>query len=214
MIKVRKALKRFSRRIRSKKNRGILVFWLVAIGLVAAAIYSSNMAKRVDATAYTNLLSTIAEGESLGNYNAYFNNPNNSSLKLTEMTISDVLAWQENYVAAGNASSAVGRYQIIQPTLKGLVRELGIDQSQVFNEQTQDRMAIALIERRGSLDFINEKISAEQFAANLAKEWAALPAIHGDRPTESFYSGDGLNQSRISVGAILGAVGEFKSLAK
>ena len=75
-------------------------------------------------------------------------------------------------------------------------------------------MAIALMERRGAVDFANDKISAEQFAANLSKEWAALPAVLGDRPTESFYAGDGLNQSRVSTDVVLKAVAEFKQVAK
>jgi hypothetical protein len=206
MIKVRKKFKRLIRRIRSKKNRRVAAFCLIAASLLIVALYITTMPKRIEPTAYTPLLSVIAKGESLGNYNAYFNNPNNSSLKLTEMSVAEVLAWQDEYIAAGNASSAVGRYQIIQPTLKGLITELKINPSQMFDEQLQDKLAIALIERRGAIDFVNNKISTEQFAANLAKEWAALPSVQGDRPTESFYAGDGLNQSRVSTEEVFEAL--------
>ena len=94
-----------------------MVISLFAIALIGVALYSSAMSKRIDPAAYTNLLSTIAEGESRGNYNAYFGNSANTTLKFTEMTIAEVQAWQDKYVADGNASNAVGRYQIISPTL-------------------------------------------------------------------------------------------------
>ena len=214
MIKVRKPLKRLLRRILSKKNRSLLVICLSGVVLIGIALYSSAMSQRIDPAAYTTLLTTIAEGESRGNYNAYFGNSANTTLKLTEMSIAEVQAWQDKYVADGNASNAVGRYQIISPTLKGLIKELQLKPSQVFSERIQDKMAIALMERRGAVDFVNDKISAEQFAANLSQEWAALPAVLGDRPTESFYAGDGLNQSRVSTDVILKAIQDFKFATK
>jgi len=214
MITIRKTFKRIKRALLNKKNRSVVVISLFAIALIGVALYSSAMSKRIDPAAYTNLLTTIAEGESRGNYNAYFGNSANTTLKLTEMTIAEVQAWQDKYVADGNASNAVGRYQIISPTLKGLIKELKLKPSQVFSERIQDKMAITLMERRGAVDFANDKISAEQFAANLSQEWAALPAVLGDRPTESFYAGDGLNEARVSSGVVLRAVEEFKQNTK
>lgn len=206
--------KRVKRLLRRKRNRGIVVIGVFVVALFIAAAYSNAMVKTIDQAAYASLLTTIADGESNGNYNAYFKNASNTSLKFTDMTIGDVLAWQKQYVTAGNASNAVGRYQIIEPTLKSLVAELNIPQSAVFNEQLQDKLAIALMERRGSKDYVADKLSAEQFAANLAKEWAALPNVTGERPTESYYAGDGLNESRISVEEITQAVKEFRAAVK
>lgn len=213
MISIRKIIKRGRRRLRRIDPRVLGVVWLLALAVACSALYSNTMPRYINPTAYAPLLETIAEGESNGNYNAYYGQPANTSIKLTEMTIAQLLQWQRDYVRAGNPSSAAGRYQIIQPTLEGLVRELAINQSDVFNEQLQDRMAIALAERRGARDFIENDISADQFAANLAQEWAALPAVTGSRPTESFYAGDGLNVARVSVDATLDAVREFKRLA-
>jgi len=210
MSTLRTRLKRFVLR---KQNRPIVVFGALGIVSILVAVYSSAMSHTIDHAAYKSLLSVIAKGESTGNYNAYFGSPTNTSVRLTDMTISEVLDWQKDYVAAGNASNAAGRYQIIQPTLEGLVRELKLAPSERFDEQLQDKLAITLMERRGSKEFIDKRINAEQFAASLAKEWAALPNVTGDRPTESFYAGDGLNESRVSVEAILDAVGQFKAEA-
>lgn len=169
--------------------------------------------KNIPAAAYTPLLEVVAKAESRGNYNAYFGNAANQQLKFTDMTIADVLEWQKRYVEAGNASSAVGRYQIISPTLVGLVKQLDINTSEKYDEAMQNRLAIALMERRGSIDFVKEKLSAETFAHELSKEWAALPKIVGDSPENSFYAGDGLNKSLIDSKTSLMAVQQFKQLA-
>ena len=160
----------------------------------------------VEPTSYTPLLHLIARAESNDNYNAYFGNPDNKSVNFTDMTIDEVLSWQENFVQQGNASSAVGRYQIIDTTLSGLVRELGIDTKQKFDAATQDKFAVTLLERRGSEKYVNKKLTREEFAANLAMEWAALPKVIGENPTASYYDGDGLNQARIGIRDVLQAI--------
>lgn len=165
----------------------------------------------IDPVAYRPLLHTIAKGESKGNYNAFFGDPANTRVRFTDMTIDEVLAWQKEYVAIGAISNAVGKYQIISPTLEGLVRQLSLDRSTLFNEATQDKLAIALIERRGAKDFAKNKLSAEQFAANLAQEWAALPRITGQNASSSYYASDGVNKAHISPKEILGAITAFES---
>ena len=207
-----KVIRRLKRRLRRRHTRA----WLATLGLVVliAVLYSSSLPKYIDPTAYRGLLDVIAKGESQGSYNAYFGRPANSSLKLTDMSVAQVLTWQQDYVQAGSASSAAGRYQIIQPTLEGLVRDRAAQPSDVFSPALQDHLAIKLAERRGAREFVAAKISAPQFAANLSREWAALPRVMGANPTSSFYAGDGLNQSRVPVGTILHAVDEFKRLAQ
>lgn len=167
----------------------------------------------VDPEAYQPLLQTIAKGESNGNYNAYYGGARNTAVRFTEMTIAEVLKWQEDFVRQGHPSNAVGKYQIIRPTLVGLVNQLGFAQQAKFNETTQDRLAIALLERRGSEAFIAKALTREQFAANLAKEWAALPATSGSSPEKSYYAGDGLNQAQVNVDEIYTALDLFEQKA-
>lgn len=175
------------------------ILLLVAVLLVLSInLYPTNMPRKLDPQAYAPLLNTIAEGESNGNYNAYFGKANNRDIFFTQMSVAEVLQWQEQFVKSGQPSSAVGKYQIIRPTLAGLVEEMKIGFEDKFNESMQDKMAITLLERRGSLEYANEKLSREQFAANIAKEWAALPRIIGQNPDESYYAGDGLNKSRVT----------------
>ncbi len=70
----------------------------------------------------------------------------------------------------------------------------------------QDHLAVALLERRGAVHYASSTISREEFAANLAKEWADLPCIIGENPTASYYD-DGLNKSRAQIGDALHAIG-------
>lgn len=167
----------------------------------------------VNPQAYTPLLDTIAKGESNGNYNAYYGNGGNATIRFTDMTVAEVLRWQEEFVRQGNPSSAVGKYQIVRPTLLGLVRQLDIDLQSRYDEALQDRLAIALLERRGSVAYVDNELSREQFAANLAKEWAALPKIMGDNPQASYYAGDGLNHSRVNVEEVFAALSVLENRA-
>lgn len=160
----------------------------------------------VDSASCRPLLDLIARAESKGNYNAYFGNVRNSKIDFTSMTVGEVLEWQADFVRRGNASSAVGKYQFINTTLAGLVRELNIPMTERFSPALQDKLAIALIERRGAGDYLRGKLSREAFAGNLAKEWASLPSVTGKYPDKSYYASDGLNVALVSVRDILKAI--------
>lgn len=182
----------------------VLVYLLfLATGLIVYAGYMANDKVAVNPKAFQPLLQLIAQAESSDNYNAYFSNAGNDTVNFTNMTIAEVLVWQNSFVEQGNASSAVGRYQIISPTLKSLTREMGLDMGQKFDKPMQDSMAMTLLERRGASEFVNDELSREEFAARLAKEWAALPKVLGDNPEDSYYASDGLNRSLVTVREIL-----------
>ena len=62
-------------------------------------------------------------------------------------------------------SSALGRYQIVQQTMRGLRSELGLKGSDLFDPGTQDRMAEQLLRRRGGN------------VAGLRNEWEGLRKV-------------------------------------
>lgn len=146
------------------------------------------------------LLGLIAEHESNGNYNIAYNNV---AVNFTGMTINEVQQWQRNYINSGSPSSAAGRYQIISGTLQSLKDELGLTGDELFDEAMQDRMAIALLERRGLDDFLEGRMSEAQFMRRLSQEWASLPRDMGGR---SYYAGDGLNRALTSPESVLAAI--------
>lgn len=184
---------------------------LVCVGLLVYAGYMQNDRLSVNHDTYKPLLDVIGKAESNDNYNAYFANASNTAVQFTDMTIEQVLAWQAGHVQKGNASSAVGRYQIIDTTLSGLVKRNIVDAKQKFDQTTQDQLAIALLERRGSEKYVNSELTREQFAANLAMEWAALPKVIGENPSDSYYAGDGLNKARVPVNDIITAIDQVES---
>jgi len=189
------------------KNIAVLVIFITAGSFILVGM--NNDKKDIYTT---ELLNTIAKVESNSNYNAYFGNAANSEVIFTSMPVKDVLAWQQNFVAQGNASSAVGRYQFIDSTLRGLVTQLQIDQNAVFDETLQDTLATALLERRGLREYIDKQISREEFAHNLSKEWAALPRVIGDDPQQSYYAGDGLNKARLSTDEMFSSIATLREM--
>lgn len=207
---LRKQLRRITKRFKKQRFFIVISLLIFIAGTLAYTTYMQNRRLEVDPASYSPVLTLIAKAESNNNYNAYFGNATNSEVQFTNMTISEVMAWQAQYVQQGAASSAVGRYQIIDSTLAGLVRQLAIPVSQKFDQAMQDKLAVALLERRGSEKYVNKELTPHEFAANLAKEWAALPKVIGDKPDESFYASDRLNKSRVSVAEIIQAIEPIK----
>jgi hypothetical protein len=209
---LRKRIRRLKRRFKSHQFRFIAASLLLIIGIFIYAGYMATKRLSVDAASCQPLLNLIATFESGGNYNAYYGHSRNSTINFTNMSIADVMKWQNEYVANGSPSSAVGRYQIINTTLSGLVQRLGIQPHQKFDKGMQDRMAVALLEKRGANEYVNQELSKKEFAANLAKEWAALPKVIGPDPNASYYAGDGLNRSHIEPEKVFKAIDPIKAI--
>lgn len=191
----------YIRRVTRTRNGGVIVLGVLMLFAVGFLLERNTMNAN-----YSELLSIIAEGESKGNYNAYFGHAGNTSIDFTSMTVGEVLQWQHDFVAGGQPSSAVGKYQFIRPTLEGLVHEMHIDMNEIFDARLQDKLAIHLLERRGVREYLRGGISREEFAHNLSKEWAALPRVIGANPGASYYDGDGLNKAQVSVDTLLAAI--------
>ncbi|MEX3315670.1 hypothetical protein [Sulfitobacter sp. PS-8MA] len=156
----------------------------------------------------TVLLDFIARFESRGNYNIVWGGikkQHRPPKPLASMTIGQVLAWQDS-IDPLYMSEAAGKYQIMEDTLRGLYREAGMTTSSMYDEAGQDQLGVALLKRRGLDDYMSGRISAEKFANSLAKEWASLPVVSGPKKGRSYYGGDGLNKSHVSVAEFMNAV--------
>jgi len=154
------------------------------------------------------LLAFIREPESGGDYNIVWGGirkKHRPPYLLTTMTIKEVLAWQDS-IDPIYRSEAAGAYQIMEDTLRDLYPHAGFDGSEVFGIDTQDRLAIALLKRRGLDRYLAGKLSTTKFANNLAREWASLPVVSGSQKGRSAYAGDGLNKSHVAVEPFLDAV--------
>lgn len=154
------------------------------------------------------LLDFISKPESGGDYNIVWGgikSKDGPPKQLTTMTIGEVLDWQDR-IDPFYPSEASGAYQIMEDTLRGLYTSAGLTVSHLFNEANQDKLATRLLKRRGLDDYLAGEISAHKFANSLAKEWASLPVVTGEKKGRSYYAGDGLNKSHVKVDDFMEAV--------
>lgn len=164
------------------------------------------------------LLDFIAKPESGGDFNIVYGGIKKADRPkklLTSMTIGEVLDWQDS-IDRFYPSEAAGAYQIMEDTLRPLPAAAGMTTRDLFNEVNQRRLATVLLNRRGLDDYLSGKISATQFAQQLSMEWASMPCTIRDkrgRPAtgQSYYAGDGLNKSHVTIEALMAAVRAVKS---
>ena len=191
-------------------------------GTSSATISSINAATQ---TAATPLLDFIGNKESKGydDISGLVSQTRYPSKSLTQMTITEVLDWQES-IDRFQLSEASGRYQIMEDTLRGynndnvagpgnpLYAKAGLTGGALFSPVNQDKMAIVLLEQRGLNKFLNDVITREEFANNLASEWASLPLVTGPNAGKSQYSGDRAgNKSVTTVQEFLNAIDAVKA---
>lgn len=101
--------------------------------------------------------------ESLG-YGAFTGGPRN----LIAMTLDQIDALQTSMLRHTENtfnSSALGRYQIVRSTLRGLRSELGLSGDQIFSPRLQDELAMQLARARGAT------------ASGLRNEWEGLRGV-------------------------------------
>lgn len=147
---------------------------------------------QISAGGIKGLLDFIARYEAHGgNYNVLVNRKGSKTAitakeayggkELTQMTVGEVMQLQQKMAADGFPSSAaVGRYQIINTTLREMLKPAGVNETDLFNETTQDRLAMQiLIDRVGLNKYLSKQMSKDEFADNIARRWFALPNKDG-----------------------------------
>ena len=115
---------------------------------------------------------------------------------ITQMSIKEVYALQKkmkknkkNRFSTGRRdkngkmiklpSSAVGAYQLIEPTLRRLVKKLGIDENAKFDSAMQDRLGLELVREAGGDRYKKGRISDSKFQNRLANTWASIATTKG-----------------------------------
>lgn len=188
----------------------------VAAPAAFASVNTLQMGMETHSTSggqYDKLLSVLAKGEgTYENYDGIFGNGGSHSPDLISMTIGQVRQYQQGMLARGAASTAAGRYQIMDTTLRGFVKSGRVSNSTQFSAATQDKLAIALMEQRGLDSYLAGTMSSKQFGHNLSMVWASLPRLDGNHPGQSYYQHDGLNHAFISVPEIMSAVKSIKAV--
>ena len=105
---------------------------------------------------------------------------------LSKMSVGDVMKLQQE-----KKVFAAGRYQIIPTTLEGLVKSGVVKKEDIFDAQTQDKLATELINRR--LKRAGDDPLQQQL--ELSKEFASIANPHTG---SSYYDGKGNNKASIA----------------
>lgn len=122
---------------------------------------------------------------------------------ITLMTVDELYKHQVSFTKSFG-SSASGGYQIMRATLADLKKSLALAGDEVFAPDLQDRLGMALLNRRGFKPWAAGNSSTDTMMIGLAKEWASFPVPYRMKGAhrmvergQTFYSGDAVNKALI-----------------
>lgn len=139
----------------------------------------------------------------------------NGDVDLEHMTLDQVDKLQTDMLSHPDNtmnSSAVGRYQVIRTTLRGLRQEMGLDPDALYDKAMQDKIAMHLLERRGLSRWQAGEMSDAEFMDSLAKEWASLPTRTGKGNYKGQRAGVGVTGMLDTLGQVRGGGTQVASL--
>lgn len=140
--------------------------------------------------------------ETLG-YGAY----TGGAVNLVGMTLKQIDALQTKMLAHPKnkwKSSALGRYQIVRTTLRTIKKTLGLADTELFDEDMQDRCACYLLGVRGVDKYLAGRMKEDTLIDNLSKEWASLPTTKD----KGYYDGQNARVKSARVRQVLAEVGK------
>ena len=164
-----------------------------------------NLEQKQNVQRASDLRSAIRQGESGGNYSAtysgYLKGFPRAGEDLTNMTISQVIQYQKDYIdyqrslgiPPNKRSAAVGAYQMLYP--ERAAAYVGIPLNAKFNKENQDKMLSYYLDMAGRKQYERGEITAEVYNDRLAGQFASLKTITG----EGVYDYDGINKATKSV---------------
>ena len=155
------------------------------------------------------LLDLIAAPESSGNYNAWYGHAGQDRVDLARLSVDDIRDLQADLVRA-NGGSAIGRYQLLDDTVDGLIDRLGLTGNERFTPALQDRMALELARDAGMEAWVDGRISDARFAGNLAEIWAGLPR---GASNQSYYEGIQGNRATVDWHTVVGTLRDLRRRA-
>ena len=153
------------------------------------------------ASSAPDLKTAIRRAESGNDYGAtfraYLDGFSRRNEDITNMSINQVVQYQKDYIAhqrklgipETKRSAAVGAYQMLYPEVAA--SKTGVPLTAKFNKENQDRMADYYLNMAGYQQFINGRITAEQFNNRLAGQFASLKTTSG----RGVYDSDGINRA-------------------
>mgnify|MGYP001627529375 CR=1 FL=1 len=98
---------------------------------------------------------------------------------LTAMTLEEVDAHQRGMLARGSRSSAAGKYQINRETMRWLRETMGLTGAELYTPELQERMGRERMRLAGYDEFLQGKITAEQFQERMSGVWTSIAKPDG-----------------------------------
>lgn len=147
------------------------------------------------------MLDLISKGE--GNYNSVNLGQKKgyraSTRNLTKMTLGEVI---QRMTGENKDFNAAGRYQFLRSTLVESMKSAGLGESDLFNEDNQDKLALAAIKNKKSVwDYITGKsLDIGKAAIGMSQIWAS---IANPKTGRSYYDTTGVNKASITSAQIM-----------
>ena len=163
------------------------------------------------------LLDLVSGRESAGRYDALY--PSTRDPQIPQLTLAQIDAYQTRRINSGIASSAIGRYQFIQRTLRGAREIAGIASNVQFSEGVQDYLMIAVLRNSRRLNqWKSGSLSDADFCLQLAREFASVPVPYDTQghhrrvqKGETYYASDGLNRAGHSADAFIACLRDIRN---
>jgi muramidase (phage lysozyme) len=153
-----------------------------------------------------------------GHDTVYGNNQRKLAKPLTQWTIAEIINANPPF-SKRFGSSACGRYQFMNATLRDLVKKTPALAPLPFTPQLQDELGGVLLRNRGYLRFISGELTPVQFGKALAQEWASFPVLAATQGAhravargETYYAGDQLNKVLTTPAMVLKTLAECLDL--
>lgn len=118
---------------------------------------------------------------------------------VSDSTIADLKQLQAHPRDSNGQLFAIGRYQIIPNTLKGIQKTLNISDSSKFSKEIQDKMGYGLMRGRTNLkNYLDGKLedskeNRQKASLDMSKIWASIGVpypVNGKSTNESYYPND------------------------
>ena len=136
--------------------------------------------------------SSIQKIPGIDGFGGTLQNTSRGIVPITERTVEDIMRMQNagyyepGYIKYGNYDSilhATGRYQIIGTTLQGLMRgdygPTGVNKTDKYNAETQDKLAIALVNNRiKEAEYLGNK--KNDILQSFRNEWRGLEHVDNE----------------------------------
>lgn len=170
-------------------------------GLDEPAQFGGASLNSFSASEYAPILDEIARGESTkgafgtSGYDAVYSGAKVKPPKpISQMTFGEVKAYQKQLIKAGSKSTAAGRYQNIwnKGAFAKMAAQAGFKDSDIFNAENQDKLAIHYAGGKKQLDKWIETKNGVALANKTSQQWAGVKNARG----VGNYDGDGLNKAR------------------